>query len=158
MKKASILVIFIIQLLIFMFGYMCVWTANREYKEYKCMTEHYPDQFVEIEMISDVNYDTTLMQYFDKGKAIYDYHYIYDGVIYRTEITDKEFDDTFYICPHNPSNEYSIHDLENATGTLIGAIVMGIFGVIFMLPAALMGLFTIWATWICIKESIEHRN
>lgn len=87
-------------------------------KEFNCMKNHYPEKFTEVYMMtypdkSDDDY------YSSKGKAVYPRYYIYDGVRYGTKITKAEFDDRFFVCEDDPSQEYSESDLNDVFGDFV---------------------------------------
>ena len=56
---------------------------------------------------------------FDKGKAIYKRHYIYENIRYQVKISRKEFDEQFYVCEYHPEKAYSESDLVKAGKNLV---------------------------------------
>ena len=105
---------------------MTVLSLNR----YLCMTEHYPEKYVQVQVYEDPADHSRKPSEFDRGKAVYRRRYIYNNVYYRTKISREEFDDTFYVCEGNPSKMYSQTDLEHPGKYILMAVMLAFGGIV----------------------------
>lgn len=110
------------------FGSLMFLLSMRFYKEYQCVKKHFPEKFIQVELVPEDESDIH-KNVLDKGKAIYDRTYIVGNIRYRTEITSKEFDDNFYICEDNPREVYSEYDMEHIGKQLVCVVIFSGLGV-----------------------------
>ena len=100
-------------------GISMIFLAWGAYGRYQCMTTHFPDHFKPVTVFEDQAPDSLKPTNFDKGKAIYKRHYIYENIRYQVKISRKEFDEQFYVCEYHPEKAYSESDLVKAGKNLV---------------------------------------
>lgn len=124
--------------MLIMFGILLIIFAKGAYKRYQCMTSHFPDRFTEVEVYEDFQDNSLKPTNFDKGKAVYKRRYVYDSTCYHMKISQKEFNEKFYVCQDHPAKAYSESDLTRAGNQLIVAGVEFLTGISFFAGAVLI--------------------
>lgn len=103
--------------------------ATKSFGIYKCLKDHYPNDFARVTVYENKEDHSPEPSVLDKGKAIYNRRYAYGNTIYKTKISQKEFDDEFYVCRYKPSKLYSETDLHNRGEDLIFSGVLVVLSI-----------------------------
>lgn len=129
MAKKIKIFLTIVSVICIIFGVLTFLLSMKFYNEFNCISKHYPDKFIEVELtpVSEIDTQDSV---FDRGKAVYNYTYIVGNIRYKTEIASKEFNDKFYVCEDNPREAFSEHDIKDVNKQLIFSIVTLIIGFI----------------------------
>lgn len=128
----------IIMLFLILVGGAMIILAKYSYMQYRCMTIHFPDRFQEIRFSDDIHAKRVERMSFNRCAAVYERCYVYNKNCYHLNVSDKEFNERFYICEDYPSRAYAESELIKAGKQLVIAGAETLIGIGLLAGAVLI--------------------